>query len=361
MKRLPLTLCLTLVAGLPIGTMGVRPAAAEEAGPRAARFKGVVKAVDARTGRFVVPVVRGRDGDPSRTMVDVLVHTAQRTRFNSPGAEGAAPVAVGIRDLAVGQSVAVQGIIQRDGSVAAQEVTLYRGRAGAEGEGRPAPEAGFRDAGRPREGAGPRDGERPFKEGPRDGERPFKQGPRDGEGGVKRGSRDGEGPAKVGPRDGEAGVKRGPRDGEGPAKVGPREGEGGARGGGEEANPNGFTPGRVKAIDARRNAILFQYREGERGNLRNMEAIVFVTPTTKLFHGRAPREGAEAAAATFRDLQAGAIVHIQASRGPDGFYASEIRVMPLEKRDRRPVGAEGEGRKPAEGEGRRSPEADRKP
>ena len=338
MKSLPLTLCLTLAAGLPLGSMGVRPAAAEEAGPRAARFKGVVKAVDARTGRFIVPVVRGRDGDPSRTMVDVLVHTAPRTRFSSPAAEGAAPAAVGLRDLAVGQSVAVQGLIQRDGSVAAQEVTLYRGRAGTEGEGRPSPEAGLRD------------GDGGEKRGPRDGERPFKQGPRDGEG------------AKFGPRDGESGVKRGPRDGEGPAKVGPREGAGGVRGGGEEANSNGFTPGRVKAIDARRNALLFQYREGERGNLRNLEALVFVTPTTRLFHGRAPREGGEGAAATFRDIQVGASVHVQASRGPDGFYASELRVMPLEKnRARRPAGAEGEGRQPAEGEGRRSPEADPKP
>lgn len=339
MKRLPITLCLTLAAGLPVATMGARPVrAAEEAGARVTRFKGVVKAVDARTGRFVVPVSRGRDGEPAAPMVDVLIHTTPGTRLLTPGAEGRGAAPVRFNELTPGKTVSIRGAIQRDGSVLAQEVTVHGGAGAAEGEGRPSPEAGLRD-GQGGENRGPRDGEG------------GKVGPREGDGGVKRG-----------PRDGEGNFKRGPRDGEGPAKVGPREGEGPGRIGGEEANVNGFIPGRVKALDARRNAFLFQYREGERGNLRNMEAVIFVTPTTRVLHGRPTREGAEAGAATFRDIVVGAIVHVQASRGPDGFYASEVRVMPLAKRNRGPVQREGgAGRAPAEGEGRRSPEGDRKP
>ncbi len=326
MKRIALSLCLAVSTGVIAGVAVAQPAVAaeREVGARAARFKGVIKAVDARTGRFIVPVSRGREGQPAAGMVDVLIHLAPATRIVIPASEGTAPTPTAgrLQDLAPGLQVNVQGTILRDGSVVAQEVMLFRKRGGPEAEAgdrispetgnRVSPEAGFRNV-----------------------------GPRDGEG-VKQGPRDGEGAPKFGPRDGEGAPKVGPRDGEG-FQAGPQEGI--------EA---GWIHGKVKAIDPRRNAVMLQYRIGERGNLRNMQAVVVFGPNARLVHGRGAREGAQGAGATFRDIQVGSILHVRGSQGPDGLYAAEARVHPLNQRQQaRPAGREGEGRPSAEG--RRDP------
>lgn len=373
MKRIALSLCLAVTTGVIAGITGAEPATAaeREVGPRSVRFKGVIKAVDARTGRFVVPVSRGREGQPAAGMVDVLIHLAPASRIIIPAAEGIGPnpTAGRLQDLAPGLQVNVQGTILRDGSVAAQEVTLFRKQGGAEAEAgdrvspetgnRASPEAGFRDTGKTREGAGPRDGEG-VKKGPRDGEG-AKFGPRDGEGrkfgprdGEKRkfGPRDGEG-RKFGPRDGEGAPKVGPRDGEGAPRFGPRDGEG-VKAGPQEGIEAGWIHGKVKAIDLRRNAVLLQYRVGERGNLQNMQAVVVFGPNARLVHGRGAREGEQGAAAAFRDIQVGSILHVRGSQGPDGLYAAEARVHPLNQRQQpRAAGREGKGRPSAEG--RRDP------
>lgn len=312
----------TGMLALPAGADGERSA---ESGPRSVRFKGTVKAVDLRAGRFLVPVRQGRDGDPAPRTTDVLVITAGGTRFVTPPVEGRAAAPVRFQDLAPGSLVNVSGMVGRDGSVLAQEVTLFRKNAGAETEGgrRNSPEA----EAAPR--TGPRDGDTP-RTGPRDGDTP-----------------------RTGPRDGDV-PRTGPRDGDAP-RTGPRD----TAQAGAEAQAAGWLAGRVKAIDAQRGTFLFEWRLTEGGALRTVRGIVAVSPTTRLSAAAARRDGEGTTPLTFRDLQVGGIVHVRGAETPNGLAAAEIRVFPLKGGVRRPeAGREGGGRRP-EGEGRRSPEAER--
>jgi hypothetical protein len=337
MKRV--SLCVTLAATAGILSAAATPAVAQReggaGGERAIRFKGTIKAIDARTGRFIVPVSRGRDGDPAPTTVEVLVHTARATRFLLPPIEGAPQAAARFQDLTPGLQVNVSGIVRRDGSVAAQEVTLLRRAGGAEGEGgRRSPEAEAGPRRSPEAEAGPR--RSPEAEaGPR---RSPEAGRRDGA------PRDGEGRRGAGPRDGER-PRTGPRDGERPG-AGREDGRPGA-----EQGEAGWLPGRVRAIDAQRGTFLMEWRIAEGGTLRTVRGTVTAGAGTRFSHGAPRREGEAGAPATFRDLQVGGIVHVRASEGPDGLYAAEIRVMPTAN-NRRPAA----GR---EGDGRRSPESGR--
>lgn len=306
----------TGILALPAGADGERGA---ESGPRTVRFKGTVKAVDPRTGRFLVPVRQGRDGDPAPRTVDVLVITAGGTRFITPPAEGRAAGAARVQDLATGTVVNVSGTVNRDGSVIAQEVTLFRKAGGAEGEGgrRSSPEAD----------APPR----AASEAGRDGERPLP------------GGRDGQAP-RTGPRDGESRRDGGARDTGSP---------------GAEAQQAGWLAGRVKAIDVQHGTFVMEWRVTEGGSLRPVRGVVAVGANTHLSSAAARGEGEGGAALTFRDLRVGALVHVRGAATANGLAAAEIRIFPA-KGGAQPsqAGREGGGVRP-EGEGRRSPEAER--
>jgi hypothetical protein len=306
-----------MVSGMWVAHAWAEGERSPEAGSRSVRFRGSVKAVDGRTGRFVVPVRRGRDGEPAG-MVDVLVVTERGTRFLTPAGEGRAASPARFQDLAPGLTVNISGVVGRDGSVVAQEVTLFR-KGGAEAEAGPrrSPEAE----------AGPRT---PPEAGRRDGETP-REGRRAG---------DGESP-RTGPRDGE-GRPNGPRDTGQP---------------GTEAQAAGMLAGRVKALDARRSAFVMEWRVPERGAFRNVRGLVFLTPNTRL--STVSREGGAASPLTFRDLQVGSIVHVRGAESPDGLVAAEVQVFPAGRGGRAGTPREGGGRAPAEGEGRRSPEGKR--
>lgn len=298
-----------------------------EAGSRSVRFRGSVKAVDARTGRFLVPVRRGRDGE-SAGIVDVLVVTERGTRFLAPAGEGRAAAPARFQDLAPGLTVNVSGLVARDGSVVAHEVTLFR-RGGAEAEAGPrrSPEAD----------AGPRTS----PEGGRGDGVTSRDGRRSGEGDAPRtGPRDGETP-RTGPRDGEA-RPNGPRDTGRP---------------GAEAQAGGLLAGRVKALDTRRGAFLMEWRVTEGGALRNVRGLVFLTPNTRL--STVSRDGGATSPLTFRDLQVGSMVHVRGAESPEGLVAAEVQVYPSGRGGRAEGQREGAGRAPAEREGRRSPEGER--
>jgi len=403
----------TGILALPAGADGERGA---ESGPRTVRFKGTVKAVDLRTGQFLVPVQQGRDGDPAPRTVDVLVVTARGTRFMAPPTERGAATPARFQDLTPGLTVNVSGTVSRDGSVIAQEVMLFRKAAGAEGESgrrtspeadaprRTSPEADAPrrtspEADAPRRTSpetGRRDGDNPRGQGTRDGDVP-RTGTRDGEGRGEGAARDTGRPGVAGERgrrtspeagapprtspeadaarrtspeisrrDGDSPRRPGARDGEMP-RSGLRDGDGRREGAtrdtgrpGAERQEAGWLAGRVKAIDVQRGTFLMEWRVTEAGGLRPVQGVVAVGANTRLSSAAARREGEGPAPVAFRDLQVGSIVHVRGSETPNGLVASEIRVFPVKGETRRPdAGREGEGRRPAEGEGRRSPEAGR--
>jgi len=324
MQRHLLRTSCVLAAGMAIGIFAL-PAGADgelgaESGPRSIRFKGTVKAVDVRTGRFLVPVRQGRDGDPAPRTVDVLVITAGGTRFITPPAEGRATRPARVQDLATGTVVNVSGTVSRDGSVIAQEVTLFRKVSGTEGDGgrRSSPEA---DA--------------PRYSAPEAVRRDVESAP--------PGARDGQAP-RTGPSDRDSRRDGGTRDTGRP---------------GAEAQQGGWLAGRVKAIDAQQNTFLLEWRVTKGGTLHPVRGVVAIGANTRISSAAARREGDGDVNLTFRDLQVGAIVHVRGAETANGIAAAEIRVFPTKGAAQRPqADREGSGAR-TESESRRSPQAER--